>query len=232
MRDRVGGAHRCGQGAIEELTSVGRSRVGRSRIRSHFGAARRIGFALALLLAAFAGLPALADTEYTRPGGYIGLGGSFVIDSSAISDLTENSMGITTRLGYRFTPNIALEGQFEWVDGFDITVAGVDVGRLESWSLTGNLKGLLMTGRIQPFGLIGMGVMRTRFVDFGAGLPAPFDQYSNVTSSGFAMRFGGGVEFYATRNIVVSLDGSYVLPTGNVQDLDYGSIGFGAQWRF
>lgn len=189
-------------------------------------------FAFALVTASLAGGSAAADTEYTRPGGYIGLGGSYALDRSAISDLTENSIGLTTRLGYRFTPNFAAEGQFEWVDGFDVGVAGVDVGRLETWSLTANLKGLLMTGRIQPFGLIGLGVLRTRFVDAGAGLPPPFDTLSNVTSSGFAMRFGGGIEFYATRNIVVSFDASYVLPTGSVQDLDYGSFGFGAQWRF
>ena len=185
---------------------------------------------LGLLIVVLASVSALADSDFTRSGGYVGLAGVYAIDASAISAVTENSMGLAMRLGYRMTPNIAFEGQFEWIDGFDITD---DPGhRLESWSLTGNLKGLLMTGRIQPFGILGMGVLRTRFVDAGNGLPVPFDTFSNVTRSGFAMRFGAGVEFYVTRNIVVSLDGGYVLPTGSVQDLDYGSFGFGTQWRF
>ena len=200
------------------------------RPRSRVVTARAATIAAGFLLVAFACVPALADTEYTRPGAYIGLAGIYAVDASAISAETENSMGLAARLGYRLGPNLAIEGQFEWVDGFDITArAG---SRFESWSLTGNLKGLLLTGRIQPFGVLGMGVMRTRFIDAGAGLPPPFDVYSNLTRSGFAMRFGGGVELYVTRNIVVSLDGSYVLPTGSVQDLDYVAFGFSAQWRF
>lgn len=202
--------------------------MGERRNRLRLGASPAILLALGFLFAAGS---AVADTEYTRRGGYIGLSGVYAVDASAITEFTENSMGISGIAGYRFTPNIALEGQFEWLDGFDVAAAGIDIGRLESWTLTGNLKGLLMTGRIQPFGLLGMGVMRTRFVT-ESGLPVPFDGLINVTRSGFAMRFGGGIEFYVTRNIVVSLDGSYVLPTGNLQDLDYGSFGFGAQWRF
>ena len=171
-----------------------------------------------------------AEPDYTRPGAYIGFAGAYAVDLSAISQQTENSMGLSTRLGYRFTPNIAFEGQFEWIDGFDIVK---DPGhRLEVWSLTGNAKGSILTGRIQPFGVLGLGVVRTRFVDAGNGLPSPFEPLSNVDKASFAMRFGAGVEFYITRSIVVAFDASYVLTMGSAQDLDYLSIGFGTQWRF
>ena len=174
MREWVGAARGRGRRAFSAMSPKGTGRV-RSR-------RRRVGrgvFAFGLLLVTH-GL-AGADTDYTRPGGYVGVGGVYAVDASAISVVTENSMGLTTRLGYRFTPNLAFEGQFEWIDGFDIVA---DPGhRLETWSLTGNVKGLLMTGRIQPFGILGMGVLRTRFVDAGSGLPSPFDSLRNVTSS-------------------------------------------------
>jgi len=220
MQERLGAPRGCGGGTV--AGSMPRA-AGRVRFR---GGVFALGFLLVLLAHSAAG----ADTDFTRPGGYIGFGGVYAVDGSAIRVEIENSMGLSTRLGYRFTPNLAFEGQFEWIDGFDIVA---DPGhRLETWSLTGNLKGLLMTGRIQPFGILGMGALRTRFVDAGNGLPSPFDTFSNVTRAGFAMRFGAGVEFYVSRNIVVSLDVGYVLPTGSVQDLGYGSFAFGTLWRF
>jgi opacity protein-like surface antigen len=54
---------------------------------------------------------------------------------------------------------------------------------------------------------------------------------SNRTTE-FAMRFGGGLEFYATKHIVLTLDTDYVLPFGDLENLDYVTIGWGLQYRF
>jgi hypothetical protein len=48
----------------------------------------------------------------------------------------------------------------------------------------------------------------------------------------FAARFGGGIDLYATKHVVLSVEAEYVLPTGDVKDLDYISIGWGFQYRF
>ncbi len=53
-----------------------------------------------------------------------------------------------------------------------------------------------------------------------------------VDETDFAGRVGGGIDIYATENIVVTLDATYVVPTGDVDDLDYLSIGWGVQYRF
>lgn len=50
--------------------------------------------------------------------------------------------------------------------------------------------------------------------------------------SGFAARFGGGIDIYITRNFYGALDASYVLPTGDVDDFDMVSIGWGFGYRF
>jgi len=45
-------------------------------------------------------------------------------------------------------------------------------------------------------------------------------------------RFGGGLDFYITESIVASAGVDYLLPTGDVEDLDYVSFGWGLQYRF
>lgn len=52
------------------------------------------------------------------------------------------------------------------------------------------------------------------------------------TQTDFAARFGAGLDIYLTENIVLSAGVDYVLPTGDVNDLDYVSFGGGGQYRF
>jgi hypothetical protein len=58
------------------------------------------------------------------------------------------------------------------------------------------------------------------------------DLSGTSTETNFVMRFGGGVDFYATKHVVVSAEIDYVLPFGNLAPLDYLSIGMGIQYRF
>ena len=46
------------------------------------------------------------------------------------------------------------------------------------------------------------------------------------------MRFGGGIDLYATKNVVVTVGADYVLPFDDLKDLDYISIGWGIEYRF
>jgi hypothetical protein len=46
------------------------------------------------------------------------------------------------------------------------------------------------------------------------------------------MRFGGGIDLYATKHVVVSAEVDYVLPFGDLENLDYLSFGLGLQYRF
>ena len=36
---------------------------------------------------------------------------------------------------------------------------------------------------------------------------------------------GGGIEFYATENVTVGIDVSYILPTGDLDGIEFYSIG-------
>ena len=97
-------------------------------------------------------------------------------------------------------------------------------GRFESLVFTDNVKGHLLTGRYQPFVLMGVGFMRME-----GKIPALGFRETNVD---VAMRFGGGLDIYATKKLVVSAEASYLMPTGKLEDLDYYSIGLGVQFRF
>jgi len=201
---------------------------------------RRAGLATALVL--FCAVPATAQEEddYARSGLYIGFAGSYAIYTEledhnedrfllalgyAVNVDIENPIGFSTRVGYRVTPFFALEGQFEFLSKANFSVNGINLFKFDSWILTANSKLYLLPDRLQPFLLAGLGFMEIEVEDtFGIGVEDP--------SMEFAARLGGGVDYYATRNIVLSIDVSYVLPTGDIDRSDFVSFGWGLQYRF
>jgi opacity protein-like surface antigen len=195
---------------------------------------------LASLLAApaFAGAPPPPPAEpapgYGRTGPYLGIAGGVVIPT-ALEDELEDATGVGwevgasgsvhARVGYRLHPHFALEAHFEYLTEYELEAFGTTVAEIEAWTVGLDGKLPVLTGRAQPFLLIGLGAMHAELEDtIGLGI--------SEEDTGFAARFGGGVDFYATRELVVGMDVSYVLPTGDVEDLDYVSIGIGFQYRF
>jgi len=144
--------------------------------------------------------------------------------------------GLDGWIGYRVHPYLALEAQAEWMSllGFksNTQIAGNGLSRnlqvdIDTLVVTANLKPYFLTGRIQPFALIGAGIM---LEEFGV----EYDGFNDDEHhKDFAMRFGGGADYYATENIVLSIKGSYVLGFGTVADRDYVSAGMlGLSYRF
>lgn len=138
---------------------------------------------------------------------------------------TDIGAGFDVYGGYRAHPNLALEAEFEMIPSTDITSFGLTVADLETWTVTGNLKAFALTGSIQPFGVVGLGVLHSKLRDsLGAGI--------SESVSGFAVRVGAGVDVYSTENIVFSIRAAYVVYTGGVSGLDYVPFGAGIQYRF
>jgi opacity protein-like surface antigen len=203
---------------------------------------------LASLTCASVALTAGEDAEqdeFARRGWLIGVAASYAIETfkdDAESDAQEvygptaslsvdNSFGFNGRVGYRCHRWFSAEVGVEWLDGFktDLSDPGpINIGiDIEPIVVTANMKGYLLTGRYQPFLLVGGGVMTAEFKFRGdPGSPG------SITETEYAMRFGGGVDLYATKNVVVSLEADYVLPVSSLSDLDYISIGVGLQYRF
>ena len=181
-----------------------------------------------------------AAQDYARSGFYLGagvVGGIYTeIDDEVEDELlalgysvdidTDTAVGFEVYGGYRLHPNFALEAEFEMLPDTDIDLGGFGTfAELESWTLTANAKAFPLTGRVQPFLLLGLGVMDAELEDT-VGLGA------SQSETDFAARFGGGLDFYITENVVFSAGVDYLLPTGDVEDVDYVSFGGGVQYRF
>ena len=185
--------------------------------------------------------------DYARRGWLVGVAGSYAIETfkdDAESDFqkilgptaslsVDNSLGINGRAGYRCHRWFSAEVEVEWLNGFeaDLSVASfsnteIDV---EPLVVTANVKGYFLTGRYQPFLLVGAGGMTA---EAKVKSTVPLLLSATERANGFAMRFGGGIDLYATKHVVVSVGADYVLPFGDLKDLDYISIGWGIEYRF
>ena len=170
-----------------------------------------------------------AEEDYARTGWYLGLAGATAVEnfSNTGGESFGASVGLSARLGYRGDPHLAMELEGEWLEGFESSVAGGKV-EIESWVITLNFKVPLLTGQIQPFGLAGVGVMEGKTRPSAAVLGS----YSKDEALAFATRFGAGVDYYLTENVVLGADVTYLVPYGPLSDFDYVSIGWGVQVRF
>jgi len=192
---------------------------------------------------------ALAQSEdFDRNGVYLGLGMAGAVYTEVGEEIEKTSshprpvdvgipVGLDTRVGYRFHPRLAGEVQLQWLPGdirSDFIIAGMQVDDakgllLDTLTLTGNVKGYLLTGELQPYLMTGIGFMHFDAKDRALGL-SPNGLGPN--GDAFAARFGGGLEYYWIRNLVLSLETSYVLPTGVADALDQVTFSFGMLYRF
>jgi opacity protein-like surface antigen len=176
---------------------------------------------LALILIATAAPPAAADDaeDYARTGAYVGAGLALGWESyDGSPGGFDTGIGFDAWGGYRFHPHFAGELEIEYVDRVDLGTLNTDL-----LTFTGNLKGYLLTGRVQPFALVGIGVTRV-----GASVGG----FGSGDEAGFGARFGGGIDFYVCENVSLGATASYVLATGDIDGFDYVSLVMGAQYRF
>ena len=176
-------------------------------------------------------------SAFGRPGGYIsvGVGGaaeSFDFDLGGLNPGTALLIG--GRIGARANRFVALEATVDYsVKGFEAsgTVAGLGSGSLEAKALlaTANLKLYPFDSRIQPFVMGGGGVLHATLecklggVSVSCGVPA---------ETSFAGRVGGGLDVYLTRNLAVSGEVAYVIPTGDLADINFLTFGGQLMFRF
>ncbi len=186
---------------------------------------------LGFTLIAMIGIPASvqAEDDYDRPGFYLGAGlglGFEQFDGTGGLDI-DTGIGFDAWAGYRYGPHLAAELQLEYIDRLDFSAdLGPPFGVVDFegnfLTFTGNLKAYLLTGSVQPFAVVGIGVLRAELEALGI----------SIVDTDFAARFGGGVDFYDSPNLSLGATASYVLTTGENDGLDYVSLVLGFQYRF
>jgi hypothetical protein len=164
----------------------------------------------------------------------------------------EPSIGFHGALGYRFLDDhVSLSAHVEHLSNLEVTFddgvrgspeSGRSILEGDTWSLSADLAIYPWTGRVQPFLLAGLGWLwadleeqPVRTADATPGSPDPgLVKLGLGIDSGddLMARFGAGVEFYLTDYFFLHADASYVLGTGEVDDLDYISVGWGLGCRF
>jgi opacity protein-like surface antigen len=124
-----------------------------------------------------------------------------------------------------------------------LRASDTDKINVELLNLTVNLKVPLLTGRIQPFALVGGGatfVFRDnefpkRAIAPGATSSDPykFVEYVDVRDTGAVFRLGGGIDAYVTENIYATLEYTWVAAQGEaMNDLRYHGLTAGVGYRF
>jgi hypothetical protein len=166
------------------------------------------------------------ESAYDRDGWYAGVGGGYAFAEFDDGD-ADNSGIVNLRAGYHFLRFAALEAQLEYLPEFGSgseKYAGVDTAVWSTWLDMKGYPTAPWTGLVQPYALFGIAWMWERRTGPAVN--------GSDEDGGFAMRFGGGIDVYVTENVVLTADGSWVVPTGALEDLKHVTVGGAVQYRF
>jgi len=196
---------------------------------------------LSLIAGAAAAEP--AQPEYDRAGWYLGLTGFYAISDYDLStsDLDVvppqpantdpnfgNSGGVDFRAGYRAFSRWAFEFDYQWQAGYDSKKSAIDpLLEIDTHLLSLNAKFFALTGRWQPYALLGASLLIVNTEIVNDAFKKPWD-----ISVGFAPRFAAGVDFWITEDWAVMAEGTYIVPVGALDGANMGSVGVGFQYRF
>jgi hypothetical protein len=176
---------------------------------------------LAISLSLALGASASFAQDYSRPGLYGQLNGvaSFDDFDGVPSSALDTAIGASGRVGYRLDPRFAVEGQVEYSGDF-VDCCGADI---TTTSVTVNGKFYLMREQIQPYLLAGLG---------GAFANVSLTGFGSADESGFAVKTGGGLDFYLTEDFGLMFEAAYNIGTGDLDEFNYIGLGWGAFLRF
>lgn len=159
------------------------------------------------------------DAEYGKRGLYLGFNGAYALDllSTELAGALgvtipavnyDNSWGLNARIGYRAFSFLALEIEYEWMEGIGINLGPVPLATYKPHTLTGNVKLILPTWRVQPYLLVGAGIgsWSVEFVN-------PQLVANNRSGTGFGFRGGAGIDLYLTESLALNAEGTAVLNT-------------------
>jgi opacity protein-like surface antigen len=166
-----------------------------------------IVMAAALLTVGAATARAEEEKPYGGKAPYFSVGGVYGIENvDGVPGSLSDSGGYDLRLGYNHHDMFALETEWQSLVNFnrqaENPVTGNDEPSLEARMLSLNGRFMPLSGRVQPYALLGMG-----WVNVQADRVSVYEHESS-----FGMRFGLGVAAYLTERIGLALEAAYILP--------------------
>jgi opacity protein-like surface antigen len=185
----------------------------------------------------------IEEEDWNRLGFYIGIGPSWFAEQfeGEVGRFVphDNSWGFNFRFGYRFWEYMAVEGLYEYADDFgDSELFFDDFGDefnletdIQTNVFTANLKLIAPFGRFQPYLGGGAGFMQAN-TDLDVTGPGRFREFEFDSDFVFAGRVMGGFDVYITPQVALYADSSWVIPTSDLEDLEYVSVNLGARYIF
>jgi opacity protein-like surface antigen len=186
----------------------------------------------------------VAAVEDFSPYPYIQFGGVYgkeFFEGDAHLVNTSHGWGWNGRVGYRFHEMMAIELFAEHMVEFDSDGGDARSTDRRAWSLMPNFKFYPMQGVAEPFLSVGGGLFRSDrghnwevvsanpviLSQAGPGVPGVDQGY------GFGMRFGLGVDIYATEQLFITPEVAYMLPlTEDINNYNYVSVSVGIGYAF
>jgi opacity protein-like surface antigen len=202
---------------------------------------RTIAVIVAITLSSQAALAQENSPDFARNGFYIG-GGLAIGKYTQLEDETEDLLaelgyivevdvgipvGGDVQMGYRLHPHFAVQAHLTILPNAEIELNGLELLEIDALVVTGDLKVFALTGRLQPYALVGVGSMKTKISDSGG-----FGFGSSTSASDFAVRLAGGLEYYATQAVVLQAELGGILTSGDVKNTDLFTANFGVLLRF
>jgi len=134
--------------------------------------------------------------------------------------------GFDIYLGWRLHKYVAAELEVEYLPEVEFDENAGDFVEAETLVFSGAVRGILPLGRFEPYVLGGIGFM-----------DADVDDVRNLgvilnDGVGLAIRVGGGFDFHLHRNVALRFSTEWMLPRGDIHEMEYVSIGGGLQYRF
>ena len=173
-------------------------------------------------------LPAFADD---KTGFYVGIGGSYAIQSFETrgTETFDNAVGGNVKIGFKESKVSATElvldyfHEFKWTHykDFITSKSGSVQEKVSVFSAMLAQKFSIPNDKFRPYLVLGIGLMSVKS-DSGPNL-----QFSD--GNGFCYKGGLGLDYFATNNISLGLEGNYVFGTGDVR---YANATVGVAYHF
>jgi len=186
-------------------------------------------------------------------GFYIGIGGNYALENFDVSDVNDalsplglhvdvdNSPGFNAKVGYHFNKLFSAEFVYDYFSDFSwsdtTTVAGIPLKidaemEIMTFMIAGKLSPDVGSEVVRPFITAGAGMMKGKLDLKGSAPSIGFSESESDSESDFCGKLGVGVDFYATKNISVGTEVSYVMGFGDMDNIKYTNFNVGVSYHF
>jgi opacity protein-like surface antigen len=189
--------------------------------------------------------------EVDEKRAYVGIGASYAVENFDLRTgpaSYDNTWGLNVRAGYEVKKWLSVEFDFDYLSEFTIqqtrnspvpgsdpptegpTVSGGDL-TLTTHMVIARIFPPFDSKTMKPYLSAGAGLMRWDWKSKSSALGVTIGKGTG-SDSDLCTSLGLGVDFVATENITVGVEGSHVWGLDDLDDLKYFKLGLGAAYHF